>query len=190
MTKRDVPVLLSAEEIRQRLAAMAREIATKLPPDLLVASLLKGSFIFAADLIRMLHEAGAQTEIDFMTLQSYGADTQSSGEVRLHSAMQQEAAGRNLLLLDDILESGRTLHHARTLLQESKAATVHIAVLLEKPGKRACDVQADFVGFQIPDRFVVGYGLDYANRYRALPYIGVLEMDEGLIPPCSTGVRT
>lgn len=174
--KREIPVLFTAEEIRLRVERMAREIADAMPQDVMVISLLKGSFIFTADLVRALHGAGLQPQIDFMTLSSYGASTQSTGEIKVNRDLAEEVAGRHVLLVDDILESGRTLQHAAEVLKGRGAASIKIAVLLEKPGKRDLAVQADFLGFTIPDRFVVGYGLDYANFYRELPYIGVIEL--------------
>jgi hypoxanthine phosphoribosyltransferase len=167
-------ILYSAAEIHERVRLLAEEIASTMGPDLLVVAILKGSFVFAADLVRALHHAGLRPEIDFLTLSSYGAGTESSGRVRISHDVEQNIAGRQVLLIDDILESGRTLAFARDMLQ-TRGATVRVCVLLDKPGKRKTPIEPDFSGFICPDRFVVGYGLDYAHYYRELPYIGTIE---------------
>jgi len=173
-----VEILYSAAEIANRVAALAGSIAATLGPDLLVVAILKGSFIFAADLIRALHHAGLHPEIDFMTLSSYGTGTESSGQVGISRDVTESLVGRQVLLIDDILESGRTLAFARASL-EARGAKVSLCVLLEKPGRRKAPIDADFIGFVCPDRFVVGYGLDFAHYYRELPYIGVIQSDGG-----------
>ncbi len=170
-----VTPLFTAEHIAKRVHVMAEEIAAAIQRQVMVVALLKGSFVFTADLIRALHHAGMHPEIDFLGLRSYGNATVSSRKVTITQDLSDEVAGRNVLLVDDILESGRTLSYARNLILARGAQSVHIAVLLEKPGKRAVSIDADFIGFSTPDQFVVGYGLDYANRYRELPYIGVLK---------------
>ena len=183
MTSREIPILYSADEIKERVTALAREISLKLPPDLMIVSLLKGSFVFTADLIRALYQIGLHPQIDFMTISSYGAKLESAKTITVNRDLTEEVAGRHVLILDDILESGRTLHFARNLIGERGAASSRIVVLLEKPGKREVPISADFVGFTIPDKFVVGYGLDYANYYRELPYVGVLDIHYFLIAP-------
>jgi hypoxanthine phosphoribosyltransferase len=176
--KETLQVLISAAEITARVSALANDIARKMPGDMMVVSLLRGSFVFTADLIRALHVVGephnVRPQVDFITLSSYGSGTTSSGTVEVVRDLTEEVEGRHILLVDDILESGRTLSFARDLVQSRKAASVEIAVLLEKPGKRKVEIEADYVGFIIPDKFVVGYGLDYANYYRELPYVGVI----------------
>ncbi len=173
----NVAVLYSAEQIAERVNWLAEAIVKQLPPDIMIVALLRGSFVFAADLIRALHRAGGRPQVDFLTLSSYGSGTESSGHVTIHRDMTETVAGRDVLILDDILESGRTLSCARDLIQNRGANSIKIAVFLEKPGKRKVDITADFVGFVIPDKFVVGYGLDYANYYRELPYIGVVTVN-------------
>jgi hypoxanthine phosphoribosyltransferase len=175
MTSREIPVLYSADEIKERVTGLAREISLRLPPDLMIVSLLKGSFVFTADLIRSLYQIGMHPQIDFMTLSSYGTGTEGKA-ITINRDLTEEVTGRHVLILDDILESGRTLHFARNLIAQRGAASSKIVVLLEKPGKREIAINADFVGFTIPDKFVVGYGLDYANYYRELPYVGVLDI--------------
>ena len=174
--KRSIPVLFTAHEIKERVEALAAEIAAKVGHEFLIVSLLRGSFMFTADLVRELYAISVHPQIDFMTLSSYGSSTQSSGTVQVGRDISDDVSGKTVLIVDDILETGRTLHAARELLQSRGAKSVHIAVLLEKPGKLEVDSKADFVGFSIPDKFVVGYGLDYANHYRELPFIGYLDV--------------
>jgi hypoxanthine phosphoribosyltransferase len=169
-----VEILISAADIAARVTTLAENIATQLPPDMLIVALLRGSFVFTADLIRALHVTGARPQIEFIALASYGNEAASSGNVQIVRDLTENAAGRDVLIVDDILESGRTLTFARDLLRQRGAASIKIAVLLEKPGKHTTDILADFVGFTIPDKFVVGYGLDYANYYRELPFIGMI----------------
>lgn len=170
-----VSIRFSAAEIAARVDEMAAELAGKLAPDTLVVSVLKGSFVFAADLIRALSRAGANWSMDFLTLSSYGTGTETSGNVRVVRDIVDDVRGRDVLLVDDILESGLTLSFAKKLLVERGAKRVSICTLLDKPAKRRAELQADFVGFQAGDEFLVGYGLDWAHRFRGLPYIGVVE---------------
>jgi hypoxanthine phosphoribosyltransferase len=174
--KRSIPILFTASEIKERVEAMAGEIAAKMPADFLIVSLLRGSFMFTADLVRELCAVGVHPQIDFMTLSSYGQGSSSSGQVVVGRDLTDDVKGRQILIVDDILETGRTLRFAHDLLIERGAADIKIAMLLEKPGKLEVAAKADFVGFSIPDKFVVGYGLDYANHYRELPFIGYLDV--------------
>ena len=152
----------------------AAEIADTLGPEIMVVAVLKGSFVFTADLLRALHHHGVHPRIDFMTLSSYGTGTESSGKVAVTKDISDDVRGAKILLIDDILESGRTLAFARELLRDRGAEQVQLCVLLDKPEKRKVEVDADYVGFSIGDAFVVGYGLDYAHYYRELPYIGTI----------------
>lgn len=163
-------------EIKERVEALAAEIANKIPGEFLIVSLLRGSFMFTADLVRELYAIGVHPQIDFMTLSSYGSATESTGKVVVGRDVTDDVKDRQILILDDILETGRTLRFAHDLLLERGAKDVKIAVLLEKPGKLQVAAKADFVGFSIPDKFVVGYGLDYANHYRELPFIGYMDV--------------
>jgi hypoxanthine phosphoribosyltransferase len=172
---RDIRVLFDADEIAVRNAEMAQEIARSGYVDLLVVSILKGSFVFAADLIRALHGAGLSPEVEFLTLSSYRTGTTSAGTVTVLRDIETDVRGRDVLLIDDILESGRTVAFARNLMLGRGARRADIAVLLEKPGKRAQPVEADHVGFLCPDLFVVGYGMDVAHAFRELPFVGVVE---------------
>lgn len=175
----EVELLYSAGEIANRVAELAVAIAADLGKEPTIVAILKGSFVFSADLMRALHAEGVHPRIDFMMLSSYGAGTESRGAVRVLRDITDDVAGRPVLVVDDILESGRTLHYARRRLLDAGAERVEVCVLLEKPGKRRADVDARFVGFRTPDLFVVGYGLDYAHYYRELPYIGVVKQQGG-----------
>jgi hypoxanthine phosphoribosyltransferase len=168
-------VLFSEEEIARRNESLAREIAARKPERLLVVAVLKGSFMFAADLIRAIHRTGLEPQVEFIHLSSYRAGTVSSGSVEILRDVDGPVTGRDILLVDDILESGRTLAFAKDLLMARGARRVMVCVLLEKPGKRAVQVDPEFVGFECPDHFVVGYGMDVAHSYRELPYVAVVE---------------
>jgi hypoxanthine phosphoribosyltransferase len=169
-----VRVLYDEDTIARRIEEMAQEIATAKPKDLLVVAILKGSFMFAADLIRALHRAGLEPQVEFVHLSSYRAATVSSGQVAILRDVESSVEDRDVLLVDDILESGRTLVFAKDLLVARGARNVHSCVLLEKPGKRAVSISADFTGFQCPDVFVVGYGMDVGHSFRQLPFVGVV----------------
>ena len=170
-----IKTLISEAALAERIEALAQDIAAAKPQNLLVVAILKGSFMFAADLIRGMHRAGLSPHVEFMHLSSYHSGTASSGQVKILRDIDSAAEGRDVLLIDDILESGRTLAFAKDLIAARGARRVLIAVMLEKPGKRAVQIKADFVGFECPDVFVVGYGMDVAHAYRELPYIGVVE---------------
>ena len=167
-----IDVLFSAEQIATRIKSLAAEIAATKPKRLLVVPVLKGSFIFAADLIRAMHHAGLSPEVDFMILASYRAATTSSGKVEVLRDIESLVKDRDVLLVDDILESGRTLAFAKDLLAARGASSVKSAVLLFKPGHLAASVKADFCAFDCPDLFVVGYGMDMAHQFRELPFVG------------------
>lgn len=173
-----IGVIFSAEEIAVRIEALAHNIAQSHSGDLLVISILKGSFIFAGDLIRALHYAGLSPEVDFLSLASYKDKTVSSGNVEIIRDIETDVSGRNVLLVDDILESGRTLAFAKELISSRGANSTETCVLLDKPGKRAVSVGADYVAFDCPDVFVVGYGMDLAHRFRELPFVGQLKTSE------------
>jgi hypoxanthine phosphoribosyltransferase len=178
--QRRIRVLYDEAAIAARNAALAQEIKLAEMKDMLVVAILKGSFMFAADLIRAMHKVGLAPQVEFIHLSSYRDAMVSSGQVEILRDVQSQVRGRDVLLVDDILESGRTLAFAKDLLAARGAARVLSAVLLEKPGKRAVHVAADFVGFRCPDYFVVGYGMDVAHSYRQLPFVGVVETGEEL----------
>lgn len=167
-----IDVVFSAEQIATRIRTLAAEIAATHPKKLLVVPVLKGSFIFAADLIRAMHHAGLSPEVDFMILASYRAATTSSGQVDVLRDIESLVQDRDVLLVDDILESGRTLAFAKDLLTARGAQSVKSAVLLFKPGHLAASIKADFCAFDCPDLFVVGYGMDMAHQFRELPFVG------------------
>lgn len=167
-----IAVLFSETQIAVRIAELAREIAARKPVNLLVVPVLKGSFIFAADLIRAMHHAGLSPEVDFMILASYRSGTSSSGQVDVLRDIESIVKDRDVMLVDDILESGRTLAFAKDLISARGARNVMTAVLLHKPGHLAANISADFEGFKCPDKFVVGYGMDMAHQFRELPFVG------------------
>ena len=169
-----IRVLFDEDAIARRNEALAREIAKANPVNLLVVAVLKGSFMFAADLIRALHRAGLTPQVEFVHLSSYLDGTVSSGQVTILRDVESDVRGRDVLLVDDILESGRTVTFAKDLLMARGAKTVRTAVLLEKPGKRAVSITPDYVGFTCPDVFVVGYGMDVGHSWRQLPFVGVV----------------
>jgi hypoxanthine phosphoribosyltransferase len=170
-----ISVLFDAETLAARVSALAIDIVADMGKTPLIIPVLKGSFIFAADLLRALHHAGAVPEMDFISLSSYGAGRVSRGEVTILRDTEAEIAGRDVLIVDDILESGRTLAFAKDLMAARQARSVKTCVLLDKPGKLAVQMKADFTGFQCPDKFVIGYGMDVAHAYRQLPFVGVVE---------------
>ena len=175
MSGRKIKVLFDAASIARRNAELVEEIKAAKPENLLVIAVLKGSFVFAADLLRAMHTAGVAPAVEFVHLSSYREGTTSSGSVTILRDIESDVRGRDVLLIDDILESGRTLAFAKDLLAARGAKRVMTCVLLEKPGKRAVNIAADFVGFPCPDLFVVGYGMDVAHSYRQLPFVGVVE---------------
>ena len=177
MSEGRIEVIFTPAMIAERIEELARDIAAAKAAPLLVVAILKGSFVFAADLIRALHRAGLAPEVDFMTLSSYRKSTKSSGVVEILRDIETDVAGRNVLLIDDILESGRTLAFAKDLVSARGAARIMTCVLLEKGHKRAVDVQADFKAFDCPEVFVVGYGMDVGHRYRELPFVGQVVHD-------------
>ncbi len=166
-------VLLSEEEIAQKVKELGRRISDdykgKIP---LVVSVLKGSVVFVSDLIRAMD---VNTEIDFMVVSSFAGGVVSSGVVRIIKDIDIPIENRDVLIVEDILDSGLTLEYITGILKDRNPASVRIATLLDKPCRRKSSVKADYVGFEIPDEFVIGYGLDYEEHYRNLPYIGVLK---------------
>lgn len=170
-----IRVLFSDRDIAKRVDTLATEIKAANPEQLLVIAILRGSFIFAADLLRALHRAGLSPSVEFMQLASYHSGMASSGQVTVVKDIDNNVDGRDVLLIDDILESGRTLAFAKDLLAARGAKRVMTAVLIEKPTQRVVQFEADFVGFQAPNHFLVGYGMDVAHKFRELPYVGIVE---------------
>ena len=172
-------VLIEEEPLQARIAELGVEISHEYEGrDLLLVGVLKGAVFFMADLMR---ELSIPCEIDFMAISSYGAATDSSGVVRILKDLDTNIAGRDVLVVEDIIDSGLTLSYLMRSLKARKPASLEICALLTKPERREIDVPVKFVGFEIPNKFVIGYGLDFAERYRNLPYVAVLHSD--LIPP-------
>ncbi len=172
-------ILIGEEELQARIAELGVEISRDYSGrDLLLVGVLKGAVFFMADLMR---ELTVPCEIDFMAISSYGAGTDSSGVVRILKDLDINISGRDVLVVEDIIDSGLTLSYLMRSLKARKPATVEICALLTKPERREVEVPVAYVGFEIPNRFVIGYGLDFDERYRNLPYVAVLHPD--LIPP-------
>jgi hypoxanthine phosphoribosyltransferase len=175
---RIVRILISEEEIQAMVKSLGAEITRhyqRTGGDLLVVGLLKGAFVFMADLIRTIDYP---LSVDFLAVSSYSDSTLSSGEVRLRMDMQGSVRGRHVLLVEDIVDTGHTFHKVAGMLAGRDPASLKTCALLSKPSRREVDVAIDFCGRDIPDEFVCGYGLDYAEQFRNLPYIGVLGMGE------------
>lgn len=166
-------VLLSQEQIADKVAEMGRVITEDYRgKDLVLVTVLKGAVVFLADLMRAID---TPAEIDFMVVSSYGAGVKTSGVVKIIKDIDIPLDGKDVLIVEDILDSGVTLNHIKGLLESRGPASIRIATLLDKPARRAVPLQADYVGFVVPDEFVIGYGLDYDEKYRNLPYIGILK---------------
>ena len=172
-------ILIDEETLAARVAELGAEVSADYEGrDLLLIGVLKGAVFFMADLMRHLTVA---CEVDFMAISSYGDATDSSGIVRILKDLDISIEGRDVLVVEDIIDSGLTLSYLIRNLESREPATLEVCALLTKPSRREIDVRVRYVGFEIPNKFVVGYGLDFAERYRNLPYVGVL--DEHLLPP-------
>ena len=166
-------VLFSEETLNERITQMAKQIENdykgKKP---LIVALLKGSVLFFSDLIRKLN---GDLEIDFMSISSYGSDSKSSGEVRMIKDLDKKIEGKDVIIVEDIIDSGYTMKYLKNLLQTRNPASIRVCTLLDKPSRRETDVTSDYVGFEVENEFVIGYGLDYDGLYRNLPFIGILK---------------
>lgn len=172
-----VKPLISGAEVKARIAEMAGEITRDYGGrDLVMVGVLKGAFVFLADLARQVE---LPLQVDFVAVSSYGADTESSGVVRIIKDMDLEIEGKDVLLVEDIVDTGLTLKYLAGLLGERGPASLEVCALLNKPDARKVDVEIKYCGFDVPPLFVVGYGLDHGERYRQLPFVGVLEEYEG-----------
>jgi hypoxanthine phosphoribosyltransferase len=169
-----VGTLFDEATVRSRVEELAAEIAATLPQPFTVVGLLKGAFVFVADLMRALDRAGCQPRVEFLQVSSYGLGKDSSGNVKVIGGMPDSVGGQTVLLVDDIQDTGRTIAFTRAMLEEHGAARVWTCALLDKPSRRVVGGDCDFTGFVIPDVFVVGYGIDYAERFRHLPFIGAV----------------
>jgi len=176
-SKYEIDQLISAKSIAARVEALAEEITVhyKDTDKLIVVGLLRGSFVFIADLVR---EIALPVEVDFLETSSYGNDMQSSREVRILKDLRGEIEGRDVLVVEDIVDTGHTLNHVLDILKTRHPARLEVCALLDKPSRREVDVKATWTGFEIPDKFVVGYGIDYAQRNRNLPHIGTVRFIE------------
>ena len=165
-------ILLSGEEVQARVAELGAQLAADYEGrDPVLVSVLKGSIIFLADLVRAMP---IPLSIDLMEVSSYGAATESSGQVRILKDLSTPIEGREVIVVEDIIDTGLTLNYLLRYLHDKQPASIRICCLLDKPARRLAPIEIDYRGFTIPDRFVIGYGLDYGERYRNLPYIGVL----------------
>ena len=174
MLEQDIErVLFTEEELKQRVKEIARRIdADYAGKEPLLISVLRGSFVFMADLVR---EITLPCTVDFMAVSSYGGGTTSSGQVKIVKDLSEQIEGKDVLVVEDILDSGNTLSYLLKLLEARHPASIRLCTLLDKPERRTKPVAVQYTGFTIPDEFVVGYGLDYDEKYRNLPYIGILK---------------
>ena len=166
-------VLFTEEQLRQKVDELGAQITADYQgKNPLIVSVLKGSYVFMADLTRRIN---VPCQVDFMVVSSYGAGTKTSGEVQIIKDLENSIDGRDLIIVEDILDSGVTLNYLMKVLTARGANSIRLCTLLSKPDRRRVDVPVDYLGFEIPAEFVVGYGLDFAERYRNLPYIGILK---------------
>ncbi|MGP0580062.1 hypoxanthine phosphoribosyltransferase [Paenibacillus peoriae] len=166
-------ILISEEEIQGKIKELGAQLSVKYEgKNPLVICVLKGAFIFMADLVKSIT---VPLELDFMAVSSYGASTKSSGIIKIIKDLDASVEGRDVLIVEDIIDSGLTLTHLIELLKNRNANSVCVVTLFDKPARRTVNLEADYTGFTLPDAFVVGYGLDYAEHYRNLPYIGILK---------------
>ncbi|MFC4767565.1 hypoxanthine phosphoribosyltransferase [Effusibacillus consociatus] len=168
-------ILFTEEQIQNRIAELGKQIAADYADkNPLVICVLKGAVLFMADLVK---KVDMPLEMDFMAISSYGVSTKSSGVVRILKDLETGLEGRHVLIVEDIVDSGLTLSYLRDTLLRRNAVSVKIVTLFDKPGGRKIEITPDYSGFEVPDEFIVGYGLDYAEKYRNLPYVGILKPD-------------
>lgn len=169
--KHTVEVMISEQEVAQRIRELGQQVTEHYQgsSDLVLVGLLRGSFVFMADLARQIH---LTHQVDFMTASSYGNSMQSSRDVRILKDLDDDIKGKDVLLVEDIIDTGNTLNKVKEILALREPKSIRICTLLDKPTRREVDVEVNWVGFEIPDEFVVGVGIDYAQKYRHLPYIG------------------
>lgn len=174
MLEQDIQeILFSEKQLKTRVAEIAREIERDYQgKEVMLISVLRGSFIFMADLCRAID---LPCTLDFMSVSSYGSGTTSSGQVQITKDLSEDITGRHIIVVEDILDSGNTLSYLLKILEHRHPASIRLCTLLDKPDRRVKPVEVHYSGFTIPDAFVVGYGLDYAEKYRNLPYIGILK---------------
>lgn len=171
-----IETLISEEKLAARVAELGKQIEKDYQgKDLVCVGLLKGSVVFMTDLIKTIN---LDLKIDFMKVSSYGNGTDSTGVVKILKDVDEEVTGKDVLLIEDIVDTGLTLANVKEFMWKKKPNSIKICTLLDKPSRRKADVKAEYVGFEIPDAFVIGYGLDYAEHYRNLPFVGVLTLGE------------
>lgn len=171
-----IRIMIPEDEVDAKIAELGRKISQDFAGQSVhLLCILKGSVFFICELAKRIT---VPVTLDFMQVSSYGAETKSSGVVRLSKDLDEPLNDKNVIIVEDIIDSGRTLSHLKNLLGQRHPKTLNICTLLDKPDRRVVDVDVQYTGFQIPDEFVVGYGLDYAQKYRNLPYIGILEFVE------------
>ena len=174
--KERVTTLISEEKLKTRVQEIAREITEYYNgEEVKTVCVLKGAVMFMVDLVK---NVDLPVKFDFMDVSSYGNSTESSGNIKILKDLDDPIEGENILIVEDIIDSGRTLHYLIDYLKSKNPKSVKLCTLFDKPDRREFDVHVDWTGFDIPDEFIVGYGLDYAQRYRNLPYIGVINFDE------------
>lgn len=168
-------ILFTEEQIQAKVKELGQQISQDFAGrNVLMVCILKGAFIFMADLVKVID---IPLEIDFMAVSSYGHSTKSSGIVKIVKDLDVPVEGRTVMIVEDIIDSGLTLSYLIDVLERRNALSIHVATLFDKPGRRTSELEADYKGFTLPDAFVVGYGLDYNEKYRNLPYIGILKDD-------------
>lgn len=174
MLEKDIQeILFSEAQLKSRVEEIARQIETDYAgKEIMLISVLRGSFIFMADLCRAIHRP---CTLDFMAVSSYGKSASSSGQIQILKDLSEDITGRHVIVVEDILDSGNTLSYLLKILEHRHPASIRLCTLLDKPDRRTKPVELHYAGFTIPDAFVVGYGLDYAEKYRNLPYIGILK---------------
>lgn len=174
--KENISVMISEEEIDQKIRQMGQQISKDYEgKELHMICVLRGGVFFMCELAKRI---SIPVSLDFMSVSSYGSDTKSSGVVKIVKDLDDSIKGKHVLVVEDIIDSGRTLSYLMELLREREPASLKLCTMLDKPDRRVVDVNVDYTGYRIPDAFVVGYGLDYAQKYRNLPYIGVVELSE------------
>lgn len=165
--------VISEEEIQKKVDELSKRIIEDYEgKSVLLVGLLRGSVMFLSDIARRIPEEKVNITMDFMDVSSYGNSMESSREIKINKDLEEEVAGRHILIIEDIVDTGRTLNEVKHILSLRKPASLKICTLLDKPERREVEIEVDYVGFKIPDFFVIGYGIDYAQRHRALPYIG------------------
>ena len=170
-----VEVLISEEAVEARIIELAEQISKEYEgKELHIICILKGSIFFTCELAKRLT---IPVTLDFMSVSSYGSDTKSSGVIKIAKDLDESILGRDILVIEDILDSGNTLSYLLEMLQSRKPSSMKLCTLLDKPERRRKPVHVDYTGFEIPDEFVVGYGLDYAQKYRNLPYVGIVKFE-------------